>query len=64
MSELHELLTYVRDHQDIETRQAIEAYFNQFVWSILKDEWDNRMSEEQRKLFAWRVKRYLEDDTR
>ena len=64
MSELHELLTYVIEHQDIDTRQAIEAYFNQFVWSILKDEWDNRMLEEQRKLFAACVRRYLEDHKR
>jgi hypothetical protein len=64
MSDLYELLTYVRDHQDIETRQAIEAYFNQFIWSILKDEWDNRMSEDERKLFTWRVKRYLKDRER
>jgi hypothetical protein len=64
MSELHELLTYVRDHQDIDTRQVIEAYLNQFVWSILKDEWDNRMCEEERRLFTLSVKRYLRDHKR
>jgi hypothetical protein len=64
MSELHELLTYVRDHQDIDTREAIEAYLNQFVWSILKDEWDNRMSEDEREMFTFCVERYLRDHTR
>lgn len=48
---IQEILQYVVDHPDMTTRAAIESFFDQFLWSIEKQEWDG-LTDQEKQNFA------------
>ena len=37
---IQEILQYVSDHPEMMTKAAVDSYFDQFLWSIEKQEWE------------------------
>lgn len=50
-----EILQYITDHPEMTTRSAVESYFDQIIWSIEKEEWEN-LTEEEKQQFVVRLK--------
>ena len=48
---VQEILQYVIDHPDMTTRAAVDSYFDQFLWSIGKQEWDS-LTDQEKQLFV------------
>ena len=48
---IREILQYVIDHPGITTRAAVDSYFDQFLWSIGKQEWDS-LNDQEKQLFV------------
>ena len=48
---IREILQYVSDHPEITTRAAVDSYFDQFLWSIGKQEWDG-LTDHEKQLFV------------
>ena len=46
---IREILQYVIDHPEMATRAAVGSYFDQFLWSIGKQEW-NQLADRERSL--------------
>ena len=51
---VQEILQYVIDHPDMTTRAAVDSYFDQFLWSIDKREW-NGLNDQEKQQFADQV---------
>ncbi|MEW8563757.1 MAG: hypothetical protein AB2541_16735 [Candidatus Thiodiazotropha sp.] len=51
---IREILQYITDHPEMTTRSAVEAYFDQIIWSIEKEEWEN-LTEEEKQWFVARL---------
>ncbi len=52
--EIREILQYVVDHPDLTTRAAVDAYFDQLLFSLEKQEWD-LLSEDEKQEFIKRL---------
>ena len=50
-SAIQEILQYVIDHPDMKTRSAVDSYFDQFLFSIEKQEWDG-LTDQYKQQFA------------
>ncbi len=48
-AEIREIFEYVRDHPEMTTREVVDAYFDQFIWSIEKGEWENLTDREKQE---------------
>lgn len=48
---IQEILQYVLDHPDMTTKAAVDSYFDQFVWSSEKDEYQ-RLNDQEKHQFA------------
>jgi len=48
---IQEILQYVIDHPDMTTRAAVDSFFEQFLWSLEKQEW-NGFSDQEKRQFA------------
>ena len=48
---IREILLYVIDHPEMTTRSAVDSYFDQFLFSLEKQEWDY-LSDQEKHLFA------------
>ena len=48
---IQEILQYVIDHPEMTTRAALDSYFDQFVWSLEKDEYQ-RLTDREKQQFA------------
>jgi len=53
-SEIQEIIQYVIDHPEMSTRAALDSYFDQFLWSLEKQEW-NGLSDQEKWQFADRL---------
>ena len=50
-SAIQEILQYVIDHPDMATRTAVDSYFDQFLWCIERQEWDD-LTDQEKQQFA------------
>jgi uncharacterized protein YaaW (UPF0174 family) len=50
-AEIREILEYVSDHPEMKTREAVDSYFDQIIWSIEKAEW-KKLSDEEKQVFV------------
>ena len=48
---IREILQYVIDHPDMTTRAAVDSFFEQFLWSLEKQEW-NGFTDQEKRQFA------------
>ena len=48
---VQEILQYVIDHPDMTTRAAVDSFFEQFLWSLEKQEW-NGFTDQEKRQFA------------
>ncbi len=48
---IREILQYVIDHPDMTTRAAVDSYFDQFLFSLEKQEWDG-LTDQEKQQFA------------
>jgi hypothetical protein len=48
---IQEILQYVSDHPEMTTRDAIDSYFDQFLFSLEKQEWDS-LTDQEKQQFA------------
>ena len=48
---IQEILQYVIDHPEVTTRAAVDSYFDQFLWSLEKDEYQ-RLTDQEKQQFA------------
>ncbi len=48
---IQEILQYVLDHPEMATRAAVDSYFDQLLWSIEKQEWE-QLSDQEKRRFA------------
>ncbi len=48
---IQEILQYVIDHPEMTTRVAVDSYFDQILWSIEKQEWDD-LTDQEKQFFA------------
>ncbi len=46
---IQEILQYVLDHPEMITRNAIESYCDQFLFSLEKHEWDGLTDQEKQQ---------------
>ena len=44
---IQEILQYVIDHPDMTTRAAVDSFFEQFLFSLEKHEWNNLIDQEK-----------------
>ena len=51
---MQEILQYVLDHPEMTTLESVESYFDQFLWSIEKQEWDV-LTDRERQLFGEKI---------
>ena len=51
---IQEILQYVTDHPEMTTIAAVDSYFDQFLWSIEKQEWDS-LTEDEKRSFVNRL---------
>ena len=56
---IQEILQYVIDHPEMTTRAAVDSYFDQFLWSIEKQEWDG-LTDQEKQQFAVQVDLQME----
>lgn len=54
---INELSDFIKK-SDLDTRSAVQAYFDQVIWSIEKDEW-MRMTNEDQQQFVNTVEQYV-----
>jgi len=45
---IHEILQYVLDHPEISTGLAVDSYFDQFLFSLERQEWDGLTDQAKR----------------
>ena len=48
---IREILQYVIDHPDMTTIAAVNSYFDQFLFSLEKQEW-NSLTDQEKQQFA------------
>jgi len=48
--EIQEILQYVLDHPEMTTRSAVDSYFDQFLFSLERQEW-NQLTEQEKQRF-------------
>ncbi len=48
---IREILEYVCNHPEMTTREAVDSYFDQIIWSIEKAEWE-KLSDQDKQQFA------------
>ncbi len=48
---IQEILQYVIDHPELNTKLAIDLYFDQFLFSLEKQEWD-QLTDRDKQQFA------------
>lgn len=48
---IQEIFQYVLDHPEMTTRAAVSSYFDQFLWSLEKQEW-NSLTDQEKQQFA------------
>ena len=58
-SAIQEILQYVIDHPEMTIRTAVDSYFDQFLWSIGKQEWDS-LTDQEKLLFVDQVDLQME----
>jgi len=51
---IQEILQYVIDHPEMATKLAIESFFDQFLFSLEKQEWDN-LTDLEKQQFAEQI---------
>ena len=49
---IREILQYVVDHPEMTTRAAVDAYFDQFLFSLEKQEWSQLTDIEKQSFVA------------
>jgi len=49
---IQEILQYVLDHPEMTTIAAVDSYFDQFLWSIEKQEWSRLTDSEKQRFVA------------
>ena len=49
---IQEILQYVLDHPDMMTRSAVDSYFDQFLFSVEKQEWSQLTDVEKQSFVA------------
>lgn len=47
---IREILQYVSAHPEMATREAVDSYFDQIIWSIEKAEWTRLTDQEKTNL--------------
>jgi len=47
---IQEILQYVLDHPEMTTRTAVDSYFDQFLFSLEKQEWE-QLTDDEKRLF-------------
>ena len=47
---IQEILQYVLDHPEMSTKAAVDAYFDQFLFSLDKQEWDALTNQEKHQI--------------
>ena len=50
-SAIQEILQYIIDHPKMTTKSAVECYFDQFLFSLEKHEWDG-LTDQEKQLFV------------
>ena len=50
-AEIREILEYVSAHPEMTTREAVDAYFDQIIWCLVKDEWQ-KMCDQEKQVFV------------
>lgn len=48
---IREILQYVIDNPDMTTRAAVDSYFEQFLFSLEKQDWDS-LTEQEKQQFT------------
>ena len=48
-AEIREILQYVCAHPEVTTREAVDVYFGQIIWSIEKAEWEKLIDQEKQE---------------
>jgi len=48
---IQELLQYVNDHPEMTTIAAVDSYFDQFLFSLEKQEW-TQLTEDEKRSFV------------
>ncbi len=48
---IQEILQYVNGHPEMTTKLAVDSYFDQFLWSIEKQEWE-QLTDQEKQQFA------------
>lgn len=48
---VQEILQFVLEHPEMTTRAAVDLYFDQFLWSLEKQEW-SWLTESEKKSFV------------
>jgi hypothetical protein len=51
---IREILQYVLDHPEMTTEAAVVSYFDQFLWSAEKEEWE-KLTAQEKQLFIHRL---------
>ena len=56
---VQEILQYVIDHPEMATRAAVDSYFDQFLFSIERQEWDS-LTDQEKQLFVEKLDAVME----
>ena len=55
---IREILQYVLDHPEMATREVLDSYFEQVIWSIEKQEWLG-LTEQEKQWFSDQVEDFI-----
>ena len=59
--EIKELIEYVEQRQDRAIKEVIEEYFKLITWSLEKDEFENRMNDDERAMFVKAIEKQVKN---
>ncbi len=59
--EIKELIEYVEQHQDRAIKEVVVEYFKLIIWSLEKDEFENRMNDNERAMFVKAIEREMKN---
>ena len=51
---IRDILQYVLEHPEMTTEAAVGSYFDQFIWSSEKEEWE-KLTAQEKQLFIDRL---------
>ena len=59
--EIKELIGYVEQHQDRAIKEVVIEYFKLITWSLEKDEFENRMNDDEKAMFVKAIEREVKN---